>query len=266
MRCFLLVTAALLSAATAHAKLEICDVEACEGRFGPARKSLGYVPGDSVQFRFVLAGLDVDRDGRITGDMTISLLGPGGEGLLEQSTRIEAMPPLGGRTVPGQATITLPGVMPAGRYTMGVAVRQKRSTGEASFRRELTILPAGFAAVRPGFFLDPEGKIPGPAGGVVGQTLFVRIRAVGFDRSTSRIDTLMRLQLFDEAGTPLMSRPLEDHEAADDPGVARKAESVDFDANFTLNRPGTYLMRVTLSDRIGGKMATYEAPIKVANP
>jgi hypothetical protein len=260
------LAAVLLSAAPAFARLEIRDIQACDGRFGPERKALDYAPGDVVRYRFLLTGFDTGRGGRVAGEMTITLAGPGGETLLNQVAPVDGLPPLGGLTIPGSASITLPEHMPAGAYTMGVSVREKGASGGASFRRSLTVRPPGFAAVRPEFFHDPDGKVAAPAGGMVGQTLFVRVRAVGFDKSAGRIDTLMTLQLFDKAGNPLMPKPLEYHESTNDPEVAREAQSVDFDANFTLSRPGPFLMRITLRDLIGGKTASYEAPIRVVNP
>jgi len=263
---FFVLTAVLLSAAPAFARLEIRDIQACDGRFGPERKALDYAPGDVVRFRFLLTGLDTGRDGQVSGEMTIPLAGPGGETLLNQVVPVDGLPPLGGGAIPGSASITFPEDMPAGNYTMVVSVREKGVSEGASFRRGLTVSPAGFAAVHPEFFHDPDRKVGAPAGGGVGQTLYVRVHAVGFDKSAGRIDTLMTLQLFDEAGNPLMPKPLEDHEATNDPEVASKAQSVDFDANFTLSRPGPFVMRITLRDLIGGKTASYEAPIKVVNP
>src|SRR5436305_14887601 len=84
MRRFFVLTAVLLSAAPAFAKLEIRDIQACDGRIGPERKALDYAPGDVVRCRFLLTGLDMDRGGRVAGEMTISLAGPGGETLLNQ--------------------------------------------------------------------------------------------------------------------------------------------------------------------------------------
>jgi hypothetical protein len=198
--------------------------------------------------------------------MTITLAGPGGETLLNQVVPVDGLPPLGGGAIPGSASITLPEDMPSGAYTISVSVQEKGASEGASFRRSLTVRSPGFAAVRPEFSYDPDGKVGAPAGGMVGQTLFVRVRAVGFDKSAGRIDTLMTLQLFDDAENPLMTKPLEDHEATNDSEIARKAQSVDFDANFTLSRPGSFVMRITLRDLIGGKAASYEAPIKVVDP
>jgi hypothetical protein len=62
-----------LSAAAAQAKLEIRDIQAAHGQFGPERKSIEYLAGDQVYFRYTVAGVRTDDEGRVRADIVLRL-------------------------------------------------------------------------------------------------------------------------------------------------------------------------------------------------
>jgi hypothetical protein len=256
----------LLSAPPSRAKLEIRDIQACDGPLGPVRESLDYYPHDEANFRFNIVGIQVDAEGKADGELTFSLKNDEGTVLLNEPSDLAGLVALGGAAVPGTARVTLAGGVAPGRYTLTVTVRDRRSSETASFRRTLRVKPAEFAIVAPRFFFDADGKVPAPAGGVVGQTLYIRLGAIGFDRAGGKIDTEMALLLLDEKGRPLLPKPLRKELVSDDADLVKQANVVNFNAFLALNRAGSFRLRVDVTDRIAGKTARFETALRVANP
>ena len=104
-----LAAAILVLAATAApaAKLEIRDIQAADGQFGPARKTLVFYPNDEVMFRYNIAGIQVDDDGKANGQVAIKLKDDRGTVLLNETSAITGVVALGGGTLPGIARLTL---------------------------------------------------------------------------------------------------------------------------------------------------------------
>src|SRR5262245_49448420 len=108
--------AALLLAlpSAAQAKLEIRDVQASHGPLGPERKSTEYVSGDQVFFRFTLAGIRTDADGRIRGELRITASDAKGKVLVKTEIPLQGNNALGGDTLPASAYFTLDEEAPPG--------------------------------------------------------------------------------------------------------------------------------------------------------
>ena len=78
--------------------------------------------------------------------------------------------------------MTLGGEVPPGAYTLTVTVRDKVASTQATFQRAITIKAPAFAIIAPRFSYDADGKAPAPVGGLVGQTLYFKMKVIGFDR------------------------------------------------------------------------------------
>ena len=149
---------------------------------------------------------------------------------------------------------------------MTVIVTDKLSKGSASFQRKLTAREKEFALVAPQFFYDADAKVPAPAGGLVGQTLHLRLKAVDFDRSQGKIDTEMKMQVLDSLGRETMPKPLLVALKTDDPREVQKVATLDFKTSLALNRAGKFSLRITVTDRLGKKTARFETPLQVTAP
>jgi hypothetical protein len=113
---------------------------------------------------------------------------------------------------------------------------------------------------------NEEGKVPAPAGGLVSQTLYFKLRAIGFDRTQGKIDSDMALDVLDAAGKPVMPRPIRARVQNDQPEVVQKAPFLSFSGEISLNRVGDFTLRVTVSDRVGKKSTQFETPLRVTLP
>jgi hypothetical protein len=256
----------LLSAAAARAEVKIENIEACYGRFGPVRKTLEFYPDDEVFFRYLVTGIKPTAEGGVDGELTIALTSPDSKELLGKKSPASGVLALGGGALAGTASVSLPPGAAPGKYTFTVTFKDNQSNGTASFERELTLKPAEFRIVSPQFSYDREGKVPAPVGGLLGQTLFIRMKVIGFDRTRGSIDTDMRVQVLDAAGKETMPKPITARVRSDNAEVVKQASSVTFSAELVLNRTGQYTLRVTVTDQVGKKTTRLQAPLKVTAP
>ncbi len=262
---WLFAAAMMVSGTAAHAGLEIRDVQASHGRFGPERTAEFY-PSDEVFFRYLITGVKADGEGRVAGELNLTLEAPDGRVLLDQTSPISGVTALGGGTLPGTATVSLPADIAPGPYTLTVTFRDKQSSEKASFRRTLDIKPAEFAAVAVRFSYDAEGEVAAPVGGLVGQTLHFRLKAIGFARTAGRIDLEMLVRVLDAEGRPTMPVPVRAILETDDADVVKRVTDVNLNGNLTLNRAGDFTLSITVTDRVGKRTTEFEAPLHVASP
>jgi hypothetical protein len=263
----LVATLALtLSAAAAEAKLEIRDIQAAHGQFGPVRKSAEYLAGDQVYFRYTAAGLRTDDEGRVRADIVLKLTNAKGERLLDKETALLALLPLGGDTLTADASIDLEEGFPHGEYELSVEVRDVRAGDKASFRRKFTVKAPEFALVRVRFSHDEEGKAAAASGGLVGQNLVVRLRAVGFDRSKGVVDAEMEIDVLDADGRAVTPQPIRAAARNEEPDQVKRIDRLDLWSSLTLNRPGAFTLRITVHDKVADKKVSFESPLKVSGP
>jgi hypothetical protein len=258
--------ALLLGAATAHAQLEIRDVQAAHGRLGTTRQSLEYCQGDEVFVRFLVHGAQTNQAGEADLLMALVVTDAHGNKVVDNESRVNATLALGGGTFPGEARVDLaPGIEP-GEYTLSVRVKDRVSKETTSFERRFTCKAPEFAIARVRFFHDAEGHAPASFGGVLGQTLYFRNQAIGFDRSKGEIDLVMAFRLFDENGKEVTRTPIEASLRTDDEAALKNATHVDFAGQLALNRVGNFTLRISITDRVANKTTRFEAPFRVIAP
>jgi len=158
-----------------------------------------------------------------------------GKSLLKKDNPLRGLLALGGGRLSGMANVTFGGGAKPGEYTATVTVTNRLSGAKASFQRKLLYQSGGFHIVSPQFFFDAEGKLPAPGGGFVGQTLFLRLKAVGLDPQADRIVAAMTLQILDSSGKAMLPKPLVAVLSEDDSEKAKKIQLLSFNANFNAN-------------------------------
>ena len=260
------VVALLAFAGPASAKLELRNVQASHGPLGPERTSLDVSPLDEIHFRFLVAGVKTDADGRTDAELSVRLTNADGKAVVDQRGPVRRELMLGGDVLPSQAFISIGPKAPPGEYTLKVTFIDKIAKESASFERKLTCKPTTFQILVPRFFYDADGKVPGPAGGVVGETVYVRLRVVGFDKGQGKIRTTMTLNILDAAGKDVMPKPLVVKADLSNAEEVQKATQVNFNGAVLLNRPGEFRLRITVEDLIGKKKSVFETPLKATMP
>jgi hypothetical protein len=266
MRFFAAALLAALPAAAASAKLEIRDVQASYGQLGPERKSADYFAGDEVYFRYTVTGVRTDAEGRLRGELHMTLADAEGKVLLKTDTPIQQVPVLGAESFPGSARWTLDVDFPPGEYEATVEFADLIAKESVSFRRKFTVKAPEFAPLRVRFSHDAEGRVPARVGGTVGQTLCVKMSAVGFDSSKGEIEVEMEILILDAKGNPVTPKPIRTVVHNEKPEEVKQTTTIDFSAKLGLNRTGDFVLRVTLTDKMAKKKTTFEAPLRVTAP
>jgi hypothetical protein len=247
---------------SAWAELELRDVTPTYGPFGPARKSLAVPAGDEVFFRYTISGVHTDDAGRADGELRVQLAGPDGQALLDDKRPVNGVLALGGQTLPATANVSFGPDTPAGDYTVTVTFRDKLSSQAASFKRKVTCLKPAFALVRLRLSHDEGGAIP--AGGMLGQTIHVRCKAIGFDRTKAKVRVVIAMQTADAEERPLMPKPILARLATEDTKQIAQLRSVDFSGSLRLNRVGKVNLCLTATDEVSGQKAEVRVPLHVA--
>jgi hypothetical protein len=263
MRTVVSILLMLAAAGMAPAKVELKDVQPCHGQLGPARENSEYIRGDEVLVRFTIAGVKMDDDGRVRLELTVAYADAKGKVIDKNTLPIQSVLALGGGSLPGIARVAINPDTPTGEYTLQVTVTDRLSKESASFEHKFTVKEAEFALVAIRFYQDREGRSAAPAGGTVGQTNFIQLRAIGFDRSKGEYDLELTLQIFDAKGNAVMPKPVRAMIHSKDPKVVRAAAALPLTADITLNRPGDFVLRITLTDNLVKKTVKFEAPVKV---
>lgn len=266
MRTCLTLAVVFWATTAAQAKLELQNIQAVYSLFGPVRPNLDIYPHDQVLFRFVVAGAKVDAEGKIDTAMTLQLADPTGKVLLNENSPLQGILALGGNMFAGSARLNVGEQIPPGDYTLTVTIRDNAASEEASFQRKLTAKLAGFRIVAPQFSYDAEGKVPAPAGGLVGQILHFRLQGIGFDKEQGKIDASMNVQVLDVQGKEMLPKPILAELRSEDPAMVKKVTSLTFNGNLALNRAGQFTLRITLNDRVGKKTTQFETPLEVRAP
>jgi hypothetical protein len=252
-------------ASAAHARVEVRDVQASHGQLGPERTSLDYLPGDEVFFRFTVAGARTTELGRLSGEIRLTLTDATGKAILRETSPVENPLAFGGDRFPAKAAVELGHQFPAGEYRLTVEFKDLISGESDSFTRTFTCKPAGFGLTRVRFSADEAGKSASRVGGVVGQPLHLNLAAVGFDRGRGKIDLEMEVRVLDADGRPVAPQPVRATAQSADPDAVRSATQVTFHAELTRTRPGDFVLKVTVTDRLSGRSATFESPMRVTD-
>ena len=251
----------------AEAKLEIRDVQASHGSLGPVRKSARYVSGDQVFVRYTIAGVLTDADGRVRLELRLAVADVAGKQILK--SEIAAQPDWSlwaGAVIPGFATFDLGEEVPPGEYEMKVEVTDLIAKETASFRHRFTCTKEEFALVQVRFSHDAAGDVHASPGGLVSQALHVRMKAIGFDKSKNEIDVEMEIDVLDAAGKPVMPRPIRTGVHNEKPEEVKQITRLALSAVLSLNRPGDFTLRITVTDKLAMKKVVFESPLRVTVP
>jgi hypothetical protein len=256
----------LLWGTTAQAKLEITKIQAAYGPLGPERKVLEFYPNDEVFFRYRIAGAKVDDAGKLDLSVVVQVSAKG-KVLFENKGELKEAVIFGGPSIPGVANVALSGGVIPGEYTLQVTVKDNHAGETASFQRTVKVKASTFVIVAPQFFYDAGGKVPAPAGGLVGQALFFKLRVIGLDRSKGKIDTTMKVEISEAEGQEgLLSKPINASFKSEDPAVLKTVAYVTYDGHFALNREGSFVLKITITDRVADKSTVFSTVLNVKSP
>jgi hypothetical protein len=259
-----LILAASLTTAPAQAgALKLANVRTAYGMLGPTRTDTKLFPGDSLFVLFDVEGIQSDAQGKILYSIALEVADAKGKVLFKQEPRnLEALNALGGNRLPAHAHIDIGVDQPPGTYTLTVTAADRAAKTSQSLTQKFEVLPRALALVRLRTTSDPEGDIPAPGIGVLGQALHINCGLVGFerDKTTKQPNVSVEMRVLDDAGKPTMAKPFT---GVINENITEKIVGIPLRFMLPLNRPGKYQIEVRATDQLSKKTATLTFPYTV---
>jgi hypothetical protein len=261
-----LTVASVLSLAAGQASdLKLTNYRPTYGMLGEKRPDSKMLPGDILFVSFDIENLKVKDDGRISYSMAMELYSKKEKKnvFTKDPQDLEGINTLGGTRLPAFALTEIGLDTPPGDYILKVTVTDRANGNKkATFSYDFEVVPVKFGLVRVGFTaVDPN--IPAPPLAVAGQTLLVNFSVVGFemkqpkdskDPKVKQPNIAFELELIDDAtkkGT--LPKPFSFSITEIKEEAFKRVLPTQFIA--TLNRPGTFKVRIRAIDKNSGKKA-----------
>jgi hypothetical protein len=254
----------LLVAGSLRAEVQISHICAATGPFWPTKKDHCYYPGDSISFRYLVTGLKTDpSDFSIDATVTWTITDSDNKLAASESKPWSYHPVMGNGTAPHITAVEVNERFKPGDYHITVVIKDNHSGSEASFKRPVTIKPEEWAIAVVAFYRDPEGRIPGCLNANLGEQLYYKMKIIGYEKE--RLDCEMHLELLDEDGKDVIIKPFTQVFVNNN---AKLIQSVPFlraeGAVPTFTRPGDFTLKITVTDHVKERTATWEAPVRIS--
>lgn len=253
----LLALLALSGAARAQTgtALAVDGFELAESRFGPAKQTAIFAPGERIFVRCTARGLGVDAAGDMVLGVGLALDRPPAE--VEPKEAIRAPDAFGARAVPVAVSFPVGGAATAGEHALALVLEDRVTHARAAREAKVTLrAPDGPTALNAYFAADAEGEIERPGEFRVGETIRLAFGVVGLAAQGGRVRLEGDLEIRDQAnGATLSRRP---KVLALEGGALKGVPALDAAVAATATRPGRFLFRVTIRDRNARREAVIE--------
>jgi hypothetical protein len=253
-----------LTVAQPSAALEITQPRATYGYLGAMRaKGEGVLPGETVHFTFEIKNLKLDESGKALYSIAIEIRDEQGKLFFEQRPYNSiAINYLGGSSLPCSAHVEIPLNAKPGTYEWKLTIKDRTTKESTSLVGKSKILPADFGIVQVGLFADAESRVPMSAVAVVGDSAYIQLGLVGFERKkdTKQPDLLVSMRIVDEQGKPTMAKAIT---GEINNNVGPKDGAVTMHFGMTFNRAGRYTVELNAEDRVTGKRSQVRYPVRV---
>jgi hypothetical protein len=250
----------------AQAKLQIENVQACYGPFGPERKAFELYPFDNLFVRFTATGLKTDAAGKADTTVKLKLVDAKGNVIGDTSFGSSGVLNLGGESFLVFVNLRMQDQVPVGKNSLTLTITDNLSKETASVERPITGKKGKLQIVALEFFHDPDGKLPASTNGALGERLHFRLRVIGYDRSKEKIHTELAVQTLDADGKENLPKPMVLNYQEKDARTVLNTGFVFFTSNIGLNRVGKFTLRITVTDRITNQSTKLEVPVTVTAP
>ena len=259
----LVAVLALVPTQPPTASLNLTNVRNTYGELGGTRPETGLLPGDVLFVGFDIEGVAIDPAGQVQYTMAMEVQDATGKAIFKQDPAAKQdFVPLGGNKLPARAFITVGLDQPPGDYTLKVTVTDTATKATRTLDRKFKVLPKDFGIVAVYTSVDPQGQVPAPTTGIVGQSVFIQFGIIGFGREPAKKqpNVVCEMVPIDESGKPTLQKP----------SVLTIAEGVDekdpgFSIRFQLplTKAGKYTIRLKATDKITGKTYSFDLPLAV---
>jgi hypothetical protein len=263
----LALAAALTNAPAQGGELKLTNVRMTAGELGPARSSAKLLPGDILFVGYDITGLSIEPNGQVKYKMSMEVIDSGGKAIFKQDPReLDDYIPLRGNSIPARAFVTIGLDQDPGNYTCKVTVEDGKSKAKDTLAMKFEVLKREYGIVAVYATYDLEGKISAPTTGSVGQTIFINFSVASFERDmkTKQPNVHFEFQVLDDRRQPTMAKPGEhDQNEKSVPLVDAKEGAFQMRFPLFMSRPGKFTAKITATDKVTNKSATYELPVTI---
>ncbi len=259
----LALVAAMSLAPGQTGQLTLSNVHNTYGFLGAERPGTKFIPGDTFFVAFTIEGVKVDPNGEVLYSMSMEVTNSQGRSVFKQDPRdLTAFNSLGGSKLPAFAHVDVGLDQPPGEYTLTVTVTDRSTKNRQTLTRKFEVLPKAFGIVRLSTSTDPQGQIPAPQIGLVGQSYWVNFAAIGFERDKTKKQPSVgvEMRILDESGKPTLAKPYTGEVTQE---VPADVQALPMQFLLALNRSGKFVVELQATDRIAKKTTKLSFPITV---
>jgi hypothetical protein len=263
----LMFTALTLAAALAvtpaqgSGKLTLSNLRSTHGLIGPTRTATKFLPGDIVYLSFDIDGVTIGKDGKVVYSMALEVTDKKGavKHKVDPTERVD-FAPLGGGKVPGVAFVVVGVDLEPGEYLVKLTATDGVSKASGAVEYKFEVLKTDLGIVMVHATTDPEGRNPTHTSGYVGQFLWVQFAATGFKRDAKKNmpDLKFEMTTLDDKGVSTLGTPI----LLEAKALEEKYPTCQARMNVPLTRAGKFTVRLTVTDNVAQKSATFELPIQ----
>jgi hypothetical protein len=261
-----LVTLMSISPGQMNPTLTLSNVRATYGELGSPRPDMKVIPGDILIINFDIEGIQTNKEGNVRYSMEMEVLDSKGKAIfkprpLEKNDYL----PFGGNILPARAYVRVEVDQPAGTCTCKVTVKDLSTKAVGSFEKKFDVLKTEFGFVRVYTSSDDLGKISSPQIGVVGQSVWLNLAVVGFDRNSSnkQPNVEVEMNVLDKNGKPTIETPMK---FVGDRNIPEEDFGFPLQFMLPMNRAGDYTIELKATDKVNKKTSKVALPFKVFAP
>jgi len=243
--------------------VKLTNVRMTIGELGGPRPSAKLLPGDVLFIGYDINGLTIDADGTAKYTMAMEVVDAAAKPIFKQDPRdLADFVPLRGNVMPARAFITIGLDQPAGAYTCNITVTDPKNKSSDKLTVKFEVLKRDFGVVAVYTTHDERGAFSAPTTGTVGQTVFVQFSVASFQRDpkTKQPNVEFEFQILDDKGQPTLGKP---RTHIQDSMVDEKEGAFAMRFPLFMSRPGKFTVRITATDKVANKKASYELPVTV---
>lgn len=246
---------------TAQTKLSLTNAKATYGELGTPRPDSKLLPGDVFFLSFDIEGIQVDKEGKVSYTMEMVVSDNAGKPIFKQQpVEKNDFLPLGGTTLPARAYISINLDQGAGMYTCKVTVTDRATKSQASVEKTFEVTKLDYGLVQVYTSWDPQGQLPAPQAGIVGQSIWVHFAVVGFGRTAAKQpDLTVEMVVLDKSGKPTLAQP---SSIEVNKNIDENDKGIPLRFMLPLNRTGEYTIELKATDKVSKKTSTVTLPFK----
>jgi hypothetical protein len=262
-----LIIAAALTTAPAQGGLKLMNVRMTIGELGPARPNAKLLPGDILFIGYDITGLSIEPDGLAKYKMSMEVSDAAGKSIFKQDAReLNDFIPLRGNSIPARAFVTIGLDQDPGNYTCKVTVEDPKTKAKDTLAAKFEVGKREYGIVAVYTTYDLKGEISAPTTGSVGQTIFIHFSVATFQRDpkTKQPHVDFEFQILDDKRQPTLAKPgVHTQDEKSVPQVDDKEGAFSMRFPLFMSRPGKFTAKITATDKVANKSATYELPVTI---